>query len=122
MRIPSKSESLAQYQGLKSRITQASETPGSGVQRNGDRLEVTRHLRTSDEVIIRAGSAVDDDPKTSDTIKLEQVVDGHLQQTSFTHYSEPRGWLFKRDQEFLKVQVSQDTLGGFSTLGVTHQL
>lgn len=127
MRIPQESQSAARYNQLKSDLKKAAQNPKAKelITQTGDRFEVTQDFALNSDggrLIIKAGTAFDDDIKTRDTITVESRNGNSVARDSFENYSERKGWPFKRDQEFLKVTYSDQSLGGFSTNSTTFEL
>lgn len=128
MRIPNKTQSLERYNSLKSTLETATEKPSNSAlfNRQGDRFELTQDVRVpidGQDVVIMKGSAFDNDIKTRDTISTKvQTADGGVQADTFEHYSERRGLIFKRDQEMMKVSLSDQKFGSFSSNSATFEV
>lgn len=128
MRIPQKQQSIQRYNSLKDTLRQASQKPANKAvfKQDGDRIQLTENVSLSfggETLTVKKGSAFDEDIKTRDKISTELKGEGYNTQVdTFEHYSEPRGWwIFKRDQEMLKVGMGDRVISengassGFNT-------
>ena len=127
MRIPNKTQALERYNALKSTLETASQKPSNSslFSQQGDRFELTQNVRVpidGQDVVIKKGSAFDNDIKTKDTISTEIRTEQGAQNDTFEHYSERRGLIFKRDQEMMQVTLADQVMGGFSSNSATFEI
>ena len=125
MNITNKADSVARYAALKTTITKVAAKHPGYVEQKGDRFEVTKDFRApvgEQKLVFSAGSAFDNDIATPDKITVAQQDGGSEQKEVYENYSEKKGWLIKRDQEFLKVSLSQSSVGGFSNSSTTFEI
>ncbi len=109
-----KADIVARYQQLKTDIRAQVES-NDAVCQNGERVEVSQDF-SLDRVIIKAGSAFDDDPKTEDSIQLTKLGGGER----YTEFEEEVGcFIFKRTNTMMTYHQFSQTQGGFSTSQVT---
>lgn len=127
MRIPQKSESLQRYNSAKTVLSNAAQKSNNQAffKQEGDRIELTQDVRIpldGQQVVVKKGSAFDNDVKTRDKISLETAVDSTVQADTFEHFSERKGLLFKRDQEMLTVTYSDRAGFNFSNSTLTFEI
>lgn len=127
MRIPNRTQAMERYNALKSTLETASQKPSNSAlfTQQGDRFELTQNVRVpidGQDVVIKKGSAFDNDIKTKDTISTEIRTEQGVQSDKFEHYSERRGLIFKRDQEMMQVTLSDQVMGGFSSNSATFEI
>ena len=127
MQIPQKQDAWNRYQSVKGKLAQAAQDPkNEGVFKvDGERVELSRSVRFDFEgqsLVVKQGSNFDNDPKTRDQITLENQTAESVDTESYQHYSERRGWLFKRDQEMLQVELRQQQGFNFSQSSATFEL
>ena len=127
MRIPNKTQAVERYNALKSTLETDSQKPSNGslFSQQGDRFELTQNVRVpidGQDVVIKKGSAFDNDIKTKDTISTEIRTEQGVQSDTFEHYSERRGLIFKRDQEMMQVTLADQVVGGFSSNSATFEI
>ena len=127
MRIPQKQQAMERYSSLKSTLQQAARKPGNDAvfSKNGDRVELNQNVSfpfEGSKVVVKKGSAFDNDIKTPDKISLESSHEGVTQTDTFEHFSERRGLIFKRDQEMLKVTYSESQAGAWSSNSATFEI
>lgn len=108
MRVPQKTESYQRFTGIKSKLQEAAAKPANEAlfKRDGDRFELTQSVKfpfEGQEMIVKKGSAFDNDIKTRDKISVETKAGEVTQQDTFEHFSERKGLIFKHDQEMLTV-------------------
>jgi hypothetical protein len=127
MRVPQKSTSLARYNSIKSKLQQAAAKPSNEAlfKQEGDRFELTQTVSfplDGQKLVVKKGSAFDNDIQTRDMISVETTQDGTVQADTFEHYSEKRGLVFKRDQEMLQVTFSDRQGMNFSNSTMTFEV
>jgi hypothetical protein len=127
MRIPNENQAVKRYNTLKSTLETASQKPSNNAlfSQQGDRFELTQDVRVpidGRDVVITKGSAFDNDIKTKDTISTRIQTQEGTQADSYEHFSERRGLIFKRDQEMMKVTLSDQAMGSFSSNSATFEI
>ena len=127
MRIPNENQAVKRYNTLKSTLETASQKPSNNAlfSQQGDRFELTQDVRVpidGRDVVITKGSAFDNDIKTKDTISTRIQTPEGTQSDSYEHFSERRGLIFKRDQEMMKVTLSDQAMGSFSSNSATFEI
>ena len=127
MRVPQKKQSFNRYNKLKASLEQATtKTSNDSVfKRTGDRFELTQDVRMPFEgqsIVVKKGSAFDNDIKTRDKISVESQNGNAIQSDSFEHFSEKRGLIFKRDQEMLQVTYGERQGMNFSNNTLTFEI
>lgn len=127
MRIPQKQQAFERYNSLKSTLQQAAQKPSNDAlfSKNGDRVELNQSVSfpfEGEKIVVKKGSAFDNDIKTPDKISLESSREGVTQSDTFEHFSERKGLIFKRDQEMLKVTYSESQAGGWSSNSATFEI
>ena len=127
MRVPQKSQSLSRFNNLKATLQKATAKPSNEAlfKQDGDRFELTRDVSMpldGQNVVVKKGSAFDNDIKTRDTITVQSQEGGVVQSDKFEHFSEKRGFIFKRDQEMLEVTYSDRQGMNFSNNSITFEV
>lgn len=128
MRVPDKTQSLARFNTIKSKLQQAAAKPENNAvfSQKGDRFELTQNVSfpvDGQKVVVKKGSAFDNDIKTKDTISTQSETMGTVQEDRFEHFSERRGWLFKRDQEMLAVTYTdKQGMMNHSSMSLTFEV
>jgi hypothetical protein len=125
MRIPNKTQAVERYDTLKTTLEKASKSNNDIFSQKGDRFELTQNVSVpidGQDVVIKKGSAFDNDIKTKDTISTEIRTPDGVQADTYEHYSERRGLIFKKDQEMMKVTLSDRSMGGFSNNSSTFEI
>lgn len=128
MRIPQKAQAQERYNKLKSLMQKAAAKPSNQAlfDVDGDRVELKRDARVpldGKKIVLKAGSAIDNDVKTRDTISTETTVDGVVQKDTFEHFSERKGLpFFKYDQEMMTVTYADRHGAGFGHQTSTFEI
>lgn len=127
MRVPQKTESLQRYNTVKLALSKAAQKPDNQTlfKQEGDRFELTQDVRfplDGQQVVVKKGSAFDNDIKTRDKISMETIVDGTVQSDTFEHFSERKGLIFKKDQEMLTVTYTDKAGFNFSNSSLTFEI
>ena len=127
MRVPQKSQSLNRFNNLKATLQKATAKPANKAlfKQDGDRFELTQDVSMpldGKNVVVKKGSAFDNDIKTRDTITVQSQEGNVAQSDKFEHFSEKRGFIFKRDQEMLEVTYSDRQGMGFSNNSITFEV